>query len=321
MDEEEERLECPLGAAVDRRAEEEDFEEEHHRGLQGSPCPRDFRIPINQANQLLGWALHPLSQVQTDFAKPLKGLQHHRVSSVTNEYPLPQGETISEIENQTMGNVHSQDLNFLGFDSDFVQTMGSEQSQCEQSVWFNSDFVKGLDVDPKGMFHKDFEILQLENEITFPPLNPSEQMISNLQKFNTNNNHSLPHPNTWNGPVKKVRSHSLATPSTPGNSGTTAASINLPRKKVRGACLELYKRQFTPYTQDPPVNTASPKTTSKHSPASSPRVPKKKFQFSNLTSLSVLNHEAKLSQEQERLCDILIEDGAAKTIFLGTNIF
>ena len=275
MAEEEERLECPRGAAVDRWAEEEDLEGEHLRGLQGSPCHRDSRIPISQANRLLGWALPP-SQVQIDFAKPLKGLQNHGVSSVTNQYPLLPGETISEIETQTLGNVQPQDSNFLEFSSDSVQTMGSEQPQCEQLVWFNSDFVKGMDVDPTGVFHKDFEIMQLENEITFPPLTSSEQMTSNLKIFNTNSNHNLLQTNTWNGPVKKVRSHTPAPQSAPGNSGTTATSIHLPRKKVRGACVELYKPQYIPYTHNPPVHT-SPRPDPPLSPASSPRVPKKEI--------------------------------------------
>ena len=238
--EEEEEEEEALGEDVEEPAGDGDLgEDQPHLGhpLPEFLCLRVSKTLINPDSKHPEWAPHlPRSQVQIGFVEPLKeGLQRESVSSMIDRHP--QYETISEVRVvQTMESEHSQDVNSLRFNSDSVQTMESENSLDVNSLWFNSDFVKDLNVDPRGNFHRDFEILQLDNESTFPPLYLSERMISKLQKIQEKSdpktNHSTkveqPNLNTRNGPAKKVRPHSLSLQTPEGNSGPPSAQANLP---------------------------------------------------------------------------------------------
>ena len=172
-------------------AEEEEEEEE------ASHLHLPSRTPINQVNQLLGWALQVDSLVQGIFVDHLDEQK---------------GEYLNEVNPPVKQNGQSA-----------ISSPEKTEVINEPPFWLTSDFLSGLPLDPKGQFHGDFEQIQLQNENTYPPLPSHESDILMEARDISNNVHAciIPtNPNTsrivWKGPApapaKKVRPQSASHP-------------------------------------------------------------------------------------------------------------
>ena len=207
-------------------------------------------------------------------------------------------------------------------ESPHSQTVISEivhlQSKKDQPFWLTGDFLSDLPIDPQGEFHRDFEILQLQSEHSYPSLpspanaNANETLTRKIPNSDTvTNKHANNDIISWNGPKpapqKKVRPLSLSSGQMP-----QPPAARHRRKKV-GETTELYKAPYRPSSSpDTKVDTPSsiqsrPYDTHRKARASMPILKKKKINFGSFTSLPVLNHESQLSSQQQYLCDMMVE--------------
>ena len=202
-------------------------------------------------------------------------------------------------------------------ESPHPQTIISEtvhiQSEKDQPFWLTSEFLSNLPIDPQGEFHRDFEILQLQSELSYPSL-PSPANETLTRKIPNSDKMTNKHVNNkssiWNGPKpapqKKVRPLSLSSGQTP-----QPPAARQRRKKV-GEAIELYKKPYRPpSSRDIPDTPSSihtrPYYTHRQTRAPMPILKKKKINFGSFTSLPVLNHESQLSLQQQHLCDMMVE--------------
>ena len=268
--------------------EEEEAEEEGDLGVEeeeeeeeASHLHLPSRTPINQVSQLPGWDLQVASQVQDIFVDNLKEEKGEYLNEVLPPVKQNGQSTVLSPENAGVTN--------------------------ERPFWLTSDFLSDLPLDPKGEFHGNFEVIQLQNETTYPPLPSYENDILMEARDVSTNVHACNitiNPSSsrivWKGPtpapVKKVRPQSASRP--PPSQGPE----KFYQKKVRDK--KLYKRPYEPVSTHipPPIQMSK-----KRVPVPSPKS-EKKLTFSQLTSIPILNHESQLTSKQQRLCDLLTED-------------